>query len=102
MSVLELARRPPGWLRAVLASLLIAFAINAVAHVSHWHETAAPSAVHSLACGYCASFGALADAPRHVASLPPATCIGHLPQCPAEIVRVDGLKTSARPRAPPI
>ena len=63
MSTFRLARRPPRWLHAAFAALLVAFALNSIAHVTHRHDASA-SVTHSLACGYCATFGGLADAPR--------------------------------------
>jgi hypothetical protein len=101
MSAFLLARRPPQWLRVALGGLLLAFALNSIAHFAHRHDT--PVAVtHHLACGYCAAFGGLADAPRHCRLL--------LEFGRAEVVvaaeievRVPALvRESARPRAPPI
>src|ERR671911_630721 len=65
MRLLHLARRPPQWLRVILAGLLLAFAVNSIAHVTHRHDAAPSAATHSLACGYCLSFNGLVDGPRN-------------------------------------
>ena len=100
MSAFLLARRPPQWLRVAIAGLLLAFALNSIAHLTHRHDASA-SVTHSLACGYCATFGGLADAPQqYLSSLDFA--LAHVfiaAESAADIpVRV---RTSARPRAPP-
>jgi hypothetical protein len=102
MRLLHLARRPPQWLRVALAALLLAFAVNSIAHVTHRHDAAPSSATHSLACGYCLSFNGLIDAPRH----------DHAPLAVAhdssyfsadfEGTFAPRPATSARPRAPPV
>src|SRR5687767_3233807 len=98
----HLIRSRPQWLRVALAGLLLTFALNSIAHVTHRHDAAPSSALHSLACGYCISFGGLADAPRHGCAPP---LIEHASAPVAEgfetwIVR--RLTTTARPRAPPL
>jgi hypothetical protein len=101
MHVLEFARRPPQWLRVALAAMLLAFALNSIAHVAHQHDATATSATHSIACNYCVSFGALADAPRHTYAAPtPAARLGPAPAPVAVVPSID-LTISARPRAPP-
>lgn len=102
MRLMHLARRPPQWLRVALAALLLAFAVNSIAHVTHRHDAAPSSATHSLACGYCLSFNGLADAPRHDH---PPLAVEHdsfyfFADSVAWIAR--RLVTSARPRAPPV
>ena len=99
--MMHLARRPPQWLRVALAGLLLAFAVNSIAHVTHRHDAAPSSATHSFACGYCLSFNGLADAPRH----------DHAPLAVAHesfylVADIEPWfaprqSTSARPRAPP-
>lgn len=69
MSILHLARnsiaRPPAWLRVALVSLLLAFAVDSVAHVVHQHDnTVKTLGAHAPACGYCAAFDGLIDAPK--------------------------------------
>jgi hypothetical protein len=101
MRLVQLARRPPQWLRVALAALLLAFAVNSIAAVTHRHDAAPSSAHHSLACGYCLSFNGLADAPRHDHA--------SLALAPDSFYLVADLEpwfaprpaTSARPRAPP-
>ncbi|HEY0939357.1 MAG TPA: hypothetical protein VGE08_04595 [Steroidobacter sp.] len=69
MSILHLARksiaRPPAWLRIALVGLLLAFAVDSVAHVVHQHDnTVKTLGAHAPACGYCAAFDGLIDAPK--------------------------------------
>jgi hypothetical protein len=102
MRLLHLVRRPPQWLRVALAALLLAFAVNSIAHVTHRHDAAPSSATHTLACGYCLSFNGLADAPRHDHA---PLIVEHESFClvadsTAPVAR--RLATSARPRAPPV
>jgi hypothetical protein len=102
MHLMHLARRPPKWLRVALAGLLLAFAVNSIAHVTHRHDAAPSSVTHSLACGYCLSFNGLADAPRHeyaplVVERESFYLVADLkPWFPRRVA------TSARPRAPPV
>ena len=101
MSAFLLARRPPQWLRVAIAGLLLAFSLNSIAHVTHRHETPAASVTHSLACGYCATFGGLADAPRQYLS---SRDLAHAHVFVAADSSADipmRVRTSARPRAPP-
>jgi hypothetical protein len=81
---------------------MLAFALNSVAHVTHRHEATRASVTHSLACGYCVSFGGLADAPRH-------SHVPHVDQqlsqfiAPTlELTFSSRPQTSAHPRAPPL
>jgi hypothetical protein len=81
---------------------MLAFALNAIAHVTHRHDAAPLSAAHTFACGYCISFGGLADAPRHAQGLPVAEHVA-FSVVPTLITPVSlRPPTSARPRAPPI
>jgi hypothetical protein len=102
MLFVEFARRRPQWLRALLAALLLGFALNSIAHVAHQHEAAATSIQHTALCGYCISFGALADATRHTFSPPLALASAGLAVPPALTIRSVEQRTSARPRAPPV
>jgi hypothetical protein len=102
MRLLSVARKPTPWLRVALAALLVAFALNSIAHVTHRHDAAPSSVTHSLACGYCLSFDNLADAPRH--SYAPLIAEYTSTQVTAELGFCFDrrLTTSARPRAPPL
>ncbi len=76
MSVFELARKPPQWLRVALAALMLAFALNSIAHAAHTHEQGSASTVlHSTACGYCVTFGAADAPPVHAHALPTPSCV---------------------------
>jgi len=102
MRLIELARRPPTWLRIAFAGLVVAFMLNSIAHVTHRHEANAGTTAHVVACGYCLSFSGLADATVHrtpvlapspgdeiiVTATPPLRCY----QNPC----------AAQPRAPPV
>jgi hypothetical protein len=102
MSWVDPVRIPLPRLRVILAALMLAFALGSIAHVAHQHEAATTSATHSLACGYCLSFGGLADAPRHTYA---PTIEGHVTLHIEAAVNVwfrECLTTSARPRAPPL
>lgn len=102
MRIFEWARRPPQWLRVILAGLLLAFALNSVAHVTHRHDATTASVTHSISCGYCVSFGGLADAPRHTHTLPLAEQYGFIAAPTFELPVSLVPETSARPRAPPL
>jgi hypothetical protein len=101
MRIFDLARKPQQWLRLMLAGLLLAFALNTVAHVTHRHDATPTSAAQHFLCNYCLSFGGVADGPRHHHALP-------VPERTATAVAVDSVtifsqrpRTSSRPRAPP-
>jgi hypothetical protein len=90
------------WPRALLVGLVLAFGLNAIAHAAHRHDPATPTnALHSIACGYCVSFGGHAAAPTHC-----------LPALVEQIERCDAaravagpvtawLHSPSQPRAPP-
>ena len=102
MPVFELVRRPPQWLRVLLAAALLAFAANSIAHAAHQHDASPTTAAHSLACNYCVSFGALSDAPRHTYAAPARKSRLVPVADPVVAVRSIELITSAHPRAPPV
>ena len=103
MSIFALARRPSAWLRVALAAVVLAFALDSVAHAVHRHDDSAKSALaaHGPACGYCAAFDGLADAPKHhYAPLAAFIVAGYVaPIAPFPVsVRT---RLGAQPRAPP-
>jgi hypothetical protein len=102
MRIFHLARRPPQWLRALLAGLLLAFAASTIAHASHRHEGTPASATHSLSCGHCVSFGSLADAPRHSYAAPRVAPTRIQLTAGSEAPISERPQTSAQPRAPPV
>jgi hypothetical protein len=102
MRIFQLTRRPPQWLRVVLAGLLLAFALNSIAHAAHVHEIKATPATH-VVCGYCATFsGGAHDAPVYAHSLPLPTLTSIEAAYPLELFVARRPASSAQPRAPPI
>jgi hypothetical protein len=91
------------WPRALLVGLVLAFALNGVAHAAHQHDDNSPtSSLHSTVCGYCVSFDHLTSTPTLVA---PALAIDvelfaiPLSDRPAPTLRP---RATAQPRAPPL
>jgi hypothetical protein len=83
---------------------MLAFALNAIAHVTHRHDAApTPTSIaQTLACGYCISFGGLADAPRHAHAVAVAEPAAYS-LVPTPVIHVSlRPQTSAHPRAPPV
>jgi len=102
MSIFHFARNPPAWLRAALVCLLLAFAVDSVAHVVHQHdETVKTLGAHGPACGYCAAFDGLIDAPKQsFAAVSAVTATTYVEPVAESSVSFDPLVT-AQPRAPP-
>lgn len=102
MSIFHLARNPSTWVRAMLVTLLLAFAVDSVAHVVHRHDDPVKTlGAHGPACGYCAAFDGLIDAPKQsYAAVNALIVTSYL--APAADVAVSFRPTvSAQPRAPP-
>jgi len=103
MRFLHQVRTLRGWSRALLVGLALAFGVASIAHAAHRHDPATTaSSLHSVACGYCITFGGLATAPSH---RPPAIA----PRIDAFDVAVDiaapaasRQRSPAQPRAPPL
>ncbi|MBM0108387.1 hypothetical protein JM946_26950 [Steroidobacter sp. S1-65] len=103
MFIFHLARDPPAWLRFALISLLLAFAVDSVAHVVHEHETTVSTtfAAHGPACGYCAAFDGLIDAPKQSYSPVAAVVLaGYVATIAGPAVSFRPQAT-AQPRGPP-
>lgn len=89
-------------LRAVLAVLLLSFAINTIAHASHTHDAEQASVADHIACAQCLFFGVLADTPHHApfhvrVDLPGTQIVeNHAPILAAQPV------LAAAPRGPPV
>lgn len=103
MPIFDLARRPAAWLRVALVAVVLAFALDSIAHVVHRHDDSVKTSLsaHGPACGYCAAFDGLVDAPRHHHSpLANVVVAGYV--APVALFPVS-LRTrlSAQPRAPP-
>ena len=65
MNLLHLARNPPRWLRALVASLMLVLALDSLAHAQHTHsrEFDGRPSVESALCGFCVAFDRMADGP---------------------------------------
>lgn len=103
MRIFDLARTPPAWLRVALVAVMLAFALDSVAHVVHQHDDNVKTTLstHGPACGYCAGFDGLVDGPKHhYAPLITLIATGYV--APVALVPVS-VRTaiSAQPRAPP-
>jgi hypothetical protein len=102
MSIFDLARRPPQWLRVALVAVVLAFALDSVAHVVHRHDDAKTTlSAHGPACGYCAAFDGIVDAPKHhyapLTTILIAGYVAPIAQFPVSI----RTHLNAQPRAPP-
>jgi len=102
MRIFHLARTPPQWLRIAFAALMLAFALNSIAHVTHQHDAGQVSVAHHAVCGYCITFGGLAGEPGHTYSIPKANPAESIPAATAVVRLPTQPETSARPRAPPV
>ena len=103
MSIFDLARKPPQWLRVALVAVVLAFALDSVAHAVHWHDDSVKTTLsaHGPACGYCAAFDGLVDAPKHhYASLTAILVTGYVAPVAQVLVSLR-TRLSAQPRAPP-
>lgn len=103
MSIFHLARNPPAWLRAALISLMLAFAVDSVAHVVHQHDDTVKTTlgVHGPACGYCAAFDGLIDAPKQsYAAVTATVAVGYVAPIADATVSFRPIVT-AQPRGPP-
>lgn len=103
MSIFDLARRPPTWLRVALVAVVLAFALDSVAHVVHRHDDSVKTtqSAHGPACGYCAAFDGLIDAPKHqyapLTTILLAGYVAPVAQFPVSL----RTRLNAQPRAPP-
>lgn len=102
MFIFHLARRPSAWLRVALVGLLLAFAVDSIAHVVHRHDdTVKTLGAHGPACGYCATFDGLIDAPKQnyapLAEIIVTRYVAPVTSAPVPFRPA----VSAQPRAPP-
>jgi hypothetical protein len=103
MNLLHLARNPPRWLRALLASLMLVLALDSLAHAQHMHghEFDGRPGVESALCGFCVAFDRMADGPATpVFAIAPVDPILHpaLPEIAPPVVRIPFRHV---PRGPP-
>lgn len=83
--------------------MVLAFALDSVAHVVHRHDDSVKTTLsaHGPACGYCAAFDGLIDAPKHqyapLAAILIAGYVAPIAKFPASV----RTHLSAQPRAPP-
>ena len=91
------------WPRALLVGLVLAFALNGVAHAAHQHDDgSATSSLHSTVCGYCVSFD-------HLTSVPTLAPVRLKAQIELFAIPISDRvapalrpRTPAQPRAPPL
>ncbi|HEY4369316.1 MAG TPA: hypothetical protein VGN07_18940 [Steroidobacteraceae bacterium] len=101
MRIFQIARKPPQWLRVLLASLLLAFAINATAHAAHRHD-ATTTAAHLSTCGYSATFSGVGGVPQYSSAIEVVATTVCVCAPLADIGRIASPpQTRAQPRAPP-
>jgi len=103
MSFFHQIRSMRTWPRALLVAIVLAFGLSVVAHAAHQHEPAkAGSSLHSVACGYCVSFGTLAATPDHTTYRASVDADHYdLPRV-AFAAPSYRPRSSAQPRAPPL
>ena len=83
--------------------MVLAFALDSIAHVVHRHDDSVKTTLsaHGPACGYCAAFDGLIDAPKHhyspLTAILVAGYVAPIAQFPAAVRTY----LSAQPRAPP-
>jgi hypothetical protein len=100
MRIFQIARNLPQGLRAALAVLLLIFAVNSVADAGHHHERGAAT-VHAGVCGYCATFGTIADGMVHATSITASPAVSMV-VAERDVGFVSPRPfTTAQPRAPP-
>ncbi len=102
MPLIELARRRPSWLRIAFAGLVMAFVLSSIAHVSHRHDASVGAATDMVACGYCLTFGGLADAAVHHAPPLSSAARDERVSLPPSLPQTFRALSSSQPRAPPI
>lgn len=102
MHIFYLARRQSHWLRVALAGLLLVFALDSVAHTGHAHGAEKTPVEHTVACGYCATFGALTET-SSVGGYVPSVRYGDAVPFVSFNNAIDRRPAHrARPRAPPL
>jgi hypothetical protein len=86
----------------MLVTLLLAFAVDSIAHVVHQHDdTVKTFGAHGPACGYCAAFDGLIDAPKQsFAAVTAITVTTYVAPVAEPSVSFQPTVT-AQPRAPP-
>ncbi len=83
--------------------MVLAFALDSVAHVVHRHDDSVKTTLstHGPACGYCAAFDGLIDAPKHhyaaVTAVLVSGYVAPVGQFPVSV----RTHLRAQPRAPP-
>jgi hypothetical protein len=87
----------------MLVTLLLAFAVDSIAHVVHQHDDTVKTSfgAHGPACGYCAAFDGLIDAPKQsYSSVTAVTVVTYV--APVTNVSVSHRPAvTAQPRGPP-
>ena len=103
MHLFRHARQPTAAIRLALAAMLLALGLNTFAHANHSHDDGpgAATVLHAKACGYCSTFGALADAPRATVATTWALVSSIVAAALVSQRFVSRRAISAQPRAPP-
>jgi hypothetical protein len=99
MRIFQIARQRSQCLRVLLAVLLLAFAINSIADVTHQHDTATTP---TQLCAYCATFGGLGDVPQRSPSLVTVVLVTVAPWSLAAEPIPRRHVTHVQPRGPPV
>ncbi len=102
MRLIQLTRRPPAWLRIAVAGLVMAFVLSSIAHITHRHDSLPDTSAHVVACGYCLSFGSLADASVHHTPVLARVAGDEIVIACLPLLRSYQSPCAAQPRAPPL
>ena len=86
----------------MLVTVLLVFAVDSIAHVVHRHDdTVKTLGAHGPACGYCAAFDGLIDAPKQSYAAVTAVTVTSYVAPVAEVSVSFRPAVTAQPRAPP-
>jgi hypothetical protein len=100
MQLIRWAQRTTPQIRVALAALLLAFALNVVAHSAHTHGESAASSLHA-ACGYCAAFDGTVAPPAKLPAFATVDVFYSFAATFESVALASRPYTSALPRGPP-
>lgn len=102
MSLVQLMRTPPNWVRTMFACLVLVFLLDTMAHAGHSHDgTVSGSQAKSHLCGYCTGLGGMVDAPVPLQSVVAQSAPQFVVSFPPDLMLVRELPLASRSRAPP-